>query len=214
LVLTIPHARSLKTLLEVLQEEMTAPAEAAAQPPPLPTPQPAPLSEKARGKLPMGAPVPLSVVQNGVAPGARAPHSATRSVRFSTQPQAQAPLTDVHRRARLRLLPLLSIEAVLTRHLFPELAASVGSAGGGAEATSSPTAPGVKEVCVRAGNAWKEVLVKLQRDKSGKNGVSLTEELTTVLEACREDIVSMWEDQAVKDMLRRRMVRLQDMPGL
>ena len=44
---------------------------------------------------------------------------------------------------RLRLLPLLSIEAELTKRLFPELAASVSptSSEGG-----SPTAPGVREV--------------------------------------------------------------------
>lgn len=197
--------RSLKTLLEVLQEEMTSPTE-------IPVPQPVQLSEKARGKLPMGAPVPLSVVQNGVGPSGKPPPSATRSVRFSTQPQAQAPLTDVHRRARLRLLPLLSIETELTKKLFPELAASI--AQNGVAEPASPTAPGVKEVCVRAGNAWKDVLAALQKDKKGKNGTSLTDELTTVLDACKDDIVTMWEDQAVKDMLRRRTVRLQDMPGL
>lgn len=159
----------------------------------------------------MGAPVPLGVV-NGVA-GHKPPPSATRSVRFSTQQHSSAPLTDVHRRARLRLLPLLTIESELTRRLFPELAASVSppaSAGG----TPVPALPGVKEVCVRAGNGWKEVLVALQKDKKGKNGTTLTEELTSVLDKCREDIMSMWDDQAVKAMLRRRSVRLQDMPGL
>lgn len=184
-------------------------------------PAPQPLSEKARGKLPMGAPVPLSVVQNGVGPAGGAhkpPPSATRSVRFSTQPQSSAPLTDVHRRARLRLLPLLTIESELTRKLFPELAASTSP-------STSPTPDqqpgaglgavrGAKEVCVRAGSGWKEVLLALQKEKRSKGTPSPTEELTTVLDACREDIVGMWDDQAVKAMLRRRGVRLQDMPGL
>ena len=67
---------------------------------------------------------------------------------------------------------------------------------------------------MRAGNGWKEVLVALQKEKRGKGGAAPTDELTSVLDACREDIVGMWEDQAVKAMLRRRNVRLQDMPGL
>ena len=182
---------------------MESPTEA-----PQPPPQPQPMSEKARGKLPMHAPVPLSAVNSH-----KPPPSATRSVRFSTQPQASAPLTDVHRRARLRLLPLLTIEAELTRKLFPELAASV-SPPGSAAPSPVPGIPGVREVCVRAGNGWKEVLVALQKEKRGKGGTSPTDELTSVVDACREDIASMWEDQAVKAMLRRRNVRLQDMPGL
>lgn len=196
-------------MLDILREEMATPTE------PPPPPQPV-LSEKARGKLPMGAPVPLSVVQNGAAHhGGKAPPSATRSVRFSTQPQSQAPLTDVHRRARMRLLPLLKLEAELTGKLFPELAASLSQPGEDGEATPTTSAlPRVKEVCVRAGNGWKEVLVKLQNEKKSKDGKSLIDELTAVLEASKDDIVSMWEDPAVKDMLRRRGIRLQDMPGL
>ncbi|KIP04653.1 hypothetical protein PHLGIDRAFT_109311 [Phlebiopsis gigantea 11061_1 CR5-6] len=157
--------RSLKTLLEIMQDEMASPTEA-----PPPPPQPI------------------------------------------TQPQSAAPLTDVHRGARKRLLPLLLIEAELTRKLFPELAASA-SPPGSAAPSPVPGMPGVKEVCVRAGNGWKEVLAALQKEKRGKGATSPTEELTAVLDACREDIVSMWEDQAVKGMLRRRNVRLQDMPG-
>lgn len=199
--------RSLKTLLEVLQEEMANPTE------PPPPPQPV-LSEKARGKLPMGAPVPLSVV-NGGGPGGKPPPAATRSVRFSTQPQSQAPLTDVHRRARMRLLPLLKLETELTAKLFPELASSLQAADGAepVSPTGSAALPGVKEVCVRAGNGWKEVLVKLQNEKKSKSGRSLIDELVNVLDTSKDDIVSMWEDQAVKDMLRRRGIRLQDMPG-
>lgn len=186
--------------------------------PPPPPPAQHQLSEKARGKLPANAPIPL----NG-AGGSKS--AATRSVRFSTQTQNQtaAPLTDVHRRARLRLLPLLSIEADLTRKLFPELAAGLNplpdAANGGAKPSSPPPLPGVKEVCVRAGNGWKSVLASLQAqgEKSkGKNanGTTTTDELTTVLANCRDDVLSLWEDQAVRAVLRRRGVRLQDMPGL
>lgn len=179
------------------------------------SPPPPPLSEKARGKQPAHAPIPL----NGVS----SKSAATRSVRFSTQNQAAAPLTDVHRRARLRLLPLLAIEADLTRKLFPELAAGLNPLLDVANAgdTPGPATPAVKEVCVRAGNGWKSVLASLQaqgeksKGKGNANGnAGATDELTTVLAACREDVLSLWEDQAVRAVLKRRGIRLQDMPGL
>ncbi|KAI0338804.1 G-alpha-domain-containing protein [Trametopsis cervina] len=179
--------RSVKTLLDVIQDEWTHPTETS--PAPLPSPPVPQLSEKARGKLPAG----------------------TRSIRFSAQPHASASLTDVHARARTRLMPLLAVEAELTRRLFPELA--------------------LPEVCVRAGNGWKDVLVQLHQASATSKGKSSrggggngggngekgdgagTEELAALLEACREDVVGLWEDAAVRAVLRRRAVRVEDMPG-
>jgi len=206
--------RSVKTLLEVIQEEWSNPTEA----PPPAQPQ---LSEKARGKLPMGAPVP-----NGPVNGSKSSAAATRSIRFSAQPQASVSLTDVHRRTRMRLLPLLTIESDLTKKLFPELAPALNSQpeaagsvnGNGINGHPKTAVPGVKEMCVRAGNGWKDVLVKLQKEQKDKlkgkgNVAGTTDELTTVLDACRDDILSLWEDQAVRAVLKRRGVRMQDMPG-
>ena len=168
--------------------------------------------------------VPNTPTNGGAKPGT----SATRSIRFSAQAQASASLTDVHRRTRTRLLPLLAIEADLTMKLFPELANALNArpdaTGGQAnrnslgEVRTSPP-PVMKEVCVRAGNGWKDVLMKLQKEQKDKlkgkgNAAGTTDELTTVLDACREDIVSLWEDPAVKAVLKRHGVRMQDMPGL
>lgn len=112
--------------------------------------------------------------------------------------------------------------------LFPELVnalnARPGATGGQTNRNSlgdvkaSPP-PVMKEVCVRAGNGWKDVLMKLQKEQKDKlkgkgNAAGTTDELTTVLDACREDIVSLWEDPAVKAVLKRHGVRMQDMPGL
>ena len=194
----------------VIQDEWANPTEVPAAPPQL--------SEKARGKLPMGTPVPAAGAN-----GTRA-SATTRSVRFSAQTQPQTSLTDVHRRARLRLLPLLSIEADLTRKLFPELAPALTPVENEGETLTNgngalPPVPGVKEMCVRAGNGWKDVLVKLHKEQKDKlkgkgSNAGNTDELTTVLDACREDIVSLWGDQAVRAVLKRRGVRMQDMPGL
>lgn len=37
---------------------------------------------------------------------------------------------------------------------------------------------------------------------------------TTMLNACREDILALWDDPVVQGVLKKRGVRLQDMPGL
>lgn len=167
-------------------------------------------------------------VPNASANGAKPSNGATRSIRFSAQAQANVSLTDVHRRTRTRLLPLLAIEADLTMKLFPELANALNARPNSAtqshgntlgEGKLSTGPPAMKEVCVRAGNGWKDVLMKLQKEQKDKlkgkgNAAGTTDELTTVLDSCREDIVSLWEDHAVRAVLKRRGVRMQDMPGL
>lgn len=167
-------------------------------------------------------------VPNASANGTKPSNGATRSIRFSAQAQANVSLTDVHRRTRTRLLPLLAIEADLTMKLFPELANALNARPNSATQSHGNTLgegklsigpPAMKEVCVRAGNGWKDVLMKLQKEQKDKlkgkgNAAGTTDELTTVLDSCREDIVSLWEDHAVRAVLKRRGVRMQDMPGL
>ncbi|PCH39013.1 G-protein alpha subunit [Wolfiporia cocos MD-104 SS10] len=123
----------------------------------------------------------------------RAPPAPT--VRFST-----SPLTDTHRRMRMRLSPLLSIEAELTRTLFPE---------GGDR---------VQDVCVRAGSGWKGLLAAVaghaaERERRPGTADRAKNDPTAVLDACRDDIVALWEDQVVRSVLKKHNVRLQDMPG-
>lgn len=37
---------------------------------------------------------------------------------------------------------------------------------------------------------------------------------TGVMAACRDDVISLWQDPAVRDVLRKHNVRLEDGPGL
>ncbi|KAH9916664.1 G-protein alpha subunit [Fomitopsis serialis] len=124
------------------------------------------------------------------------------TVRFST-----SPLTDQHRRMRMRLSPLLPIEEQLTRRLLPD------------------ANDRLQDVCVRAGSGWKGLLAGIQQD-GGADGQARAKEPrrpstaegrrddpTAVLAACRDDIIALWEDPVVRAVLKRRGVRLQDMPG-
>ncbi|KAH7907599.1 guanine nucleotide binding protein, alpha subunit [Hygrophoropsis aurantiaca] len=120
-------------------------------------------------------------------------------------------LSDHHRRIRLRLLPLLSMETNLTRQLLPEHY----------DPSRSP------EICVRAGSGWKSVLERVTEvnplsthtNRSGHPRPTTSEtrskdDPTLVLAASRDDIISLWEDSAIRDVLKKRGVRLEDTAGL
>ena len=168
------RSSSIKRLLEVLQEEWDESAQ----------PLRSGTVDKGKGKA----------VATPSAP--RSPPKAT--VRFST-----SPLTDQHRRMRMRLSPLLPIEEQLTRKLLPE------------------ANDRLQDVCVRAGSGWKGLLSSLQdvggsakEPRRPSTAEGRKDDPTAVLAACRDDIIALWEDPVVKSVLKRRGIRLQDMPGL
>lgn len=118
-------------------------------------------------------------------------------------------LTDEHRRIRMRLSPLLSVETSLSRKLFPD----------------NVDRERVPELCVRAGGGWKTIVERatsppgpsVKKGRSHRPGTSEgknTDDPTNILAACRDDIVSLWEDPAVQAVLSMRNVRLDQAPGL
>lgn len=105
----------------------------------------------------------------------------------------------------MRLSPLLPIEEQLTKKLLPEANDKV------------------HDVCVRAGSGWKGALAAIsastsqERTHPSRPGTSdgrHKDDPTTVLAACKDDIVALWEDPIVRGILKKHNVRLQDMPGL
>ncbi|KAJ8454831.1 hypothetical protein ONZ51_g12800 [Trametes cubensis] len=166
----------VKRLLEVLQEEWESSLQTT-------TP-----SSIAKGKGVAG--------RTPTAPG----------VRFST-----SPLNDHHRRIRMRLSALLPIEDELMRKLLPD-----------------STAAANRDVCVRAGSGWKGVLAALSANtstldvqpqpqppqlvsvlKGGSRPGTANGQFkdkdnpTAVLAACKDDIVTLWEDQVVQGVLKK-----------
>lgn len=141
------------------------------------------------------------------------PTSLSRST--SSLQASTSPLNDNHRRIRMRLSPLLSMEAVLARKLLPE--------------NFDPERS--REICVRANSGWKITLERATSPDS-RPGASTNrgnrrtmsrpgtsegrnkDDPTAVLVACKDDIISLWEDPAVRDVLRKHSVRLEDSPGL
>jgi guanine nucleotide-binding protein subunit alpha len=125
-------------------------------------------------------------------------------------------LTDNHRRIRMRLSPLLTMEAALARKLLPE---------------NFDPERSSREICVRANSGWKTTLERATSPdsrpgsssvKSGTRRVNSRpgtsdsrnrDDPTAVLAACKDDILSLWQDPVVRDVLKKHNVRLEDSPG-
>ena len=88
----------------------------------------------------------------------------------------------------------------------------------------SPDIGDARGLCVRAGSGWKELLghrgKKAANDQESNGGprshtvINNENDPTNVLSAQKGDIIALWEDQMVQDILRKRGIRLEDQPGL
>ncbi|KAK0435350.1 heterotrimeric GTP-binding alpha subunit [Armillaria borealis] len=111
--------------------------------------------------------------------------------------EASTSLRKEHRLLYLRLSPLLVYETSFNDILSIN--------------------PEARDICVRAGSGWKSTLSgKLPRssdDGLGGRDLLIKSDPTQVLEASADDILSLWADPAVQDVLRWREIRLQDYSG-
>jgi hypothetical protein len=89
-----------------------------------------------------------------------------------------------------------------------------------------------QEVFVRPGAAWKGALSKARvtnpsmsdegtsahqngrPNSAGTAGLETTDEPQEVLHSCQRDLISLWNDEVVREILRRKKVRLEEFPGL
>ncbi|KZT18573.1 G-alpha-domain-containing protein [Neolentinus lepideus HHB14362 ss-1] len=134
-------------------------------------------------------------------------------------PTARSPFqfTEKHQLLRFRLMPLRRVEADLKRRL--------GAASEEATASLSPmTTPPLEEpdrvasprpfeVSVRS---WKDAFeMHCRSPKTSSIGHSSLEsdDATDVIAECREDIKALWEDHIVKQVLKRRKVRVEESAG-
>lgn len=141
---------------------------------------------------------------------------------FPTSPTEMPKLDDYHRTLRMRLLPLLHLETSILRRLDPS--------GEDYEATQLGTnwAAGGKEFMVRSTSNWKEKLAQLRAHNSvdmhyddgygyGDAGSTIDfddpEDPSNVIQACKDDMIALWQDPVVRQVLHVGNVRLEEMPG-
>lgn len=128
---------------------------------------------------------------------------------------------------RMRLTPLRHIEALLIAKLVPPTEADVASFAGGASFSpyQSHRSPSLErswrtqEVFVRPGATWKGALVKSSRRDGrptslGDTGMTTRDEAQEVLHSCSDDIIALWNNRVVREVLRQHKIRLEELPGL
>jgi guanine nucleotide-binding protein subunit alpha len=77
-----------------------------------------------------------------------------------------------------------------------------------------------RDLCVRPNSDWKS-LIKSRRTTSPNGGsqdrnrrAHSGTDPTSALAALQDDIIALWKDAGVQEVLKRRELRLEDMPGL
>ncbi|KLO16457.1 G-protein alpha subunit [Schizopora paradoxa] len=163
---------------------------------------------------------------------AAAPSPTSSNQHQHHQPLSGARLTNEHRKLILRLGALLAIEPLLQACIDPDyaarsvLAASSPPPSSRIDGDNSPAgsiayalrAKASREIVVRPGAGWKRftsAAKRFSKDKSVEAAEKerVMDEPTAVLSACREDIIALWNDDAVRDILRRRGIDVEHMPG-
>ncbi|KAG1826368.1 guanine nucleotide binding protein, alpha subunit [Suillus discolor] len=125
---------------------------------------------------------------------------------------------------QMRLTPLRHIEALLIAKLIPpsedEVASVIGSSAISAyhshRSRSSERSWRAQEVFVRPGATWKGALAKSTRTRPvslGNTGMQTRDEAQEVIHSCSYDIMALWNDRLVREVLRRRKIRLEESSG-
>lgn len=126
------------------------------------------------------------------------------------------PFTDKHHLLRLRLRPLRGVEGDLKRLLGVKAEDTLERS----PQTSPRLSPRTSsEFYVRSHN-WRSFLQASRMDDSESprklikhDGVS-SQDVTEVIASCKNDIVALWTDRVVREVLRRHRVRLEDSASL
>ncbi|KAI0371216.1 G-alpha-domain-containing protein [Pilatotrama ljubarskyi] len=130
------------------------------------------------------------------------------SRRLSATPQ---PNTDL-RRFKLALSPLRQVEVILTRHLSADDLPNMSADSESAHARAT-------DVTIRGEHAWR-ALVRQRQEREGKQHTRYSEGLAgevenarQIVDACRDEIVTMWTSPGVQMALRDEGVVLEDQSG-
>lgn len=128
---------------------------------------------------------------------------------------------------RMRLTPLRHIEALLIAKLVPPSEDDIATFAGGASfgayqsrrSQSAERPWRSQEVFVRPGATWKGALAKSSRRDGrpislGDTGMTTRDEAQEVLHSCSDDIIALWNNKFAREVLRRRKIRLEELPGL
>ncbi|KAG5640745.1 hypothetical protein DXG03_007320 [Asterophora parasitica] len=144
---------------------------------------------------------------------------------------------------KTRLQPLRHIEALLIAKLVPPNEDEATHLAGPSHSTSTHPLGQIgstgtsfrnQEIFVRPGAGWKGALSKARVNypsysaredganppadgrptSAGNTGLETQDESQEVLHQCRKDMMLLWNDVVVREILHRKKVRLEELPGL
>ncbi|EMD34878.1 hypothetical protein CERSUDRAFT_117074 [Gelatoporia subvermispora B] len=157
--------------------------------------------------------------------GASPPISPVSAHDDSDDPAAAPPvLTADHLKLKMRLSPLLQVESALVRKLTPagsaerEATQLAHAHAAQPELAAAVAAARAREVAVNSQFAWKGMFSRLVTNPRGSFESDAIdwddpEDPGRILYACRDDMIALWHDETIRQLLRGRRVRLQDSPG-
>lgn len=125
-------------------------------------------------------------------------------------------ISEWHTTMKLRLRPLRQVEADLKKLLGAASDEVTESSlhGDYSELLATPfdTPPQhrTREFCVRSHHAWKASVLSKSKPGSSRPGTAVAANTTDVIAAFRDDIQMLWEDETVRNLLRRRRLTLED----
>lgn len=146
---------------------------------------------------------------------ASTPQSPRRNSRrlpdLSQSPERESlTLTSRHFAIQDNLRPLLQVEELLMHRLAPY------------NETGEPTThllestPRFRELSVNALSSWKSVLYNLVHGdaKEGHLDPNEGDVISQVIASRKEDMEALWTDPEIRAMLRKKKLRVEDLPGL
>ncbi|TFK99903.1 guanine nucleotide binding protein, alpha subunit [Pterulicium gracile] len=148
---------------------------------------------------------------------------ATPALLNVTNSKRKLKFSEKHRVLRLRLGPLRTVESDLQRKLGTE-ATELYSTDVDTAAPFEDDHPPIrtkksKEFAVNSSNGWKTALGRFRSlvhqvdSPEQRTSRDADDDATNIIASLREDIVSLWEDPVVKELLHRRKTRIEDSPG-
>lgn len=125
----------------------------------------------------------------------------------------------------MRLSPLQQVEEILLRRLRPagsvELEATQLFPGTNLPYTTA-RARTTTEIVINSSAPWKNAFNRLLSSTTTRSSFEGSQDIDfddpqdpgVILHACADDMIQLWNDQTVRDLLRVQKIRLEDMAGL
>ncbi|KIJ14579.1 hypothetical protein PAXINDRAFT_169727 [Paxillus involutus ATCC 200175] len=144
--------------------------------------------------------------------------SSSSSSRPTTAQKDYPPLTPEHLKLKMRLAPLIQVEASLIRKLLPPGQADLPNNNN----TTHSTFPFQQEVSVNSSVSWKGTFNRLlgtsgnTRDSCESADFinwSDPEDAGVVLHACSEDMIKLWGDPTIRKLMEVEKMRPEEMAG-